>query len=88
MKLNKDYVTHMVDSEQIMVATGKSINKFNGLARANSTAAFIIETLKNDCSEADVVAAVLSNYEVSEEKAKEDVTKIIAQLKTIGAIDD
>lgn len=46
MKLKNGFITHEIDGEQIMVATGKI--SFAGLVRSNKTAAFIVDSLKTE----------------------------------------
>ena len=49
MKLNPKFLTHETKGEHITVSTTGT--KFNGLIRSNPTAAFIVESLKNDTTE-------------------------------------
>ena len=86
MKLNKNYVTYMNDGTQIMVSVDSSM--FSGLVRSNETAAFVIDCLKEDTDIDSIVEKMLAEYEVSEEKAREDIEKVIDTLQTIGALDE
>lgn len=86
MKLKKGFITHMLGDEQIMVAAGPAAQEFHGLVRSNETAAFIIDCLKSDVSESDIVARILETYDVSAEIAQKDVRKILEKLQEIGAI--
>jgi Coenzyme PQQ synthesis protein D (PqqD). len=86
MKLKDGFITHDFDGEQIMVAVGAAAGQFHGLVRSNRTAALIIECLKQDNTEEQVVEAVLGRFDASREKVTEDVHKIIVDLKQIGAI--
>ena len=86
MKLNKNYVTYMNDETQIMVSIDSSL--FSGIVRSNETAAFVIDSLKEETDIESIVKKILSEYEVSEEKAREDIGKVIDTLKTIGALDE
>ena len=45
MRLKKGFVTHTTNNEQVLVAADGS---FNGIAKSNPTAAFIVDCLKND----------------------------------------
>ncbi len=86
MKLKEDFITHDSGSEQIMVAVGKEANRFHGLVRSNKTAAFMIECLKQERKEEQIVDAVLGKYDVSRAVVAKDVHKLIADLRQIGAI--
>ena len=86
MKLKKGFITHMLGDEQIMVAAGPAAQEFHGLVRSNETAAFIIDCLKSDVSESDIIAQILEVYDVDPETAQRDVRAILEKLREIGAI--
>lgn len=86
MKLNKDFITHETDGEQVMVALGNS--SFSGVVRSNKTAAFIVDMLKNDVTREDIIKAMLEKYDAEEAVIAKDVDGVIAKLKGIGAIDE
>lgn len=88
MKLAKGFITQDVRGTQMMVAAGPAAKKFNGMVRANETAAFIINCLKKNTTEEKIIKAVLDEYDTTEEIAAEQVRKIIDQLRGIGAIDE
>jgi len=87
MKLKKGFVTHMVGNEQMMVAAGPATKIFHGLVRSNETAAFIVDCLKQETTEAAIVDAMLERYEVSRETLESDVHGIIEKLNSIGALE-
>jgi hypothetical protein len=74
------YVTE-VEDEYVAVATGKAAKKFKGMIRMNGTAAFVVKQLKKRTTEEKLVAAVLGEYEVSEEVARENVANILEKLR-------
>lgn len=86
MKLNPKFLTHETKGEHITVSTTGT--QFNGLIRSNPTAAFIIETLKTDTTESELVDKLLAKYDVDRPTAEKDVASIIAQLRRIGAVID
>lgn len=86
MKLKDGFITHDSDKKQIMVAVGDAADKFHGLVRSNKTAAFIIECLKQESTEEQIVDAILEKFDVSRDMVTKDVHRIIADLRKIGAI--
>lgn len=86
MKLKNGFVTHDMGGEQIMVATGDA--SFPGLVRSNPTAAFIVDCLKQDTTKEAIVEAMLNKYDVTEQVAAADVDKILAKLRSVGALDE
>ena len=86
MKLNPKFLTHETKGEHITVSTTGT--KFNGLIRSNPTAGFIIECLKSDTTQAEIVDKMLAKYDVDRPTAEKDVADIISKLRSIGAVID
>ena len=86
MKLNPKFLTHETKGEHITVSTTGT--QFNGLIRSNPTAAFIIETLKTDTTESELVDKLLAKYDVDRPTAEKDIADIISKLRSIGAVID
>lgn len=87
MQLSKDFITHEIDGDHIMISIDS--DKFSGIVRSNATAATIIECLKEETSVEAVADRLAEEYEgVTREQATADVEKIVEQLKDIGAIED
>ncbi len=85
MKLKDNFITHETDGEQIMVAAGGS---FAGMVRSNATAAFIVDCLKIDTTEAEILDKMLGKYDADAEVMAKDIKAIIGKLRKIGAIDE
>lgn len=88
MKLKEGFITHNSDGEQIMVAVGDGANHFHGLVRSNPTAAFIIGCLKEETTQGQIVDKLLEVFEAPWDVVTRDVHKVIATLRSIGAIDE
>ena len=86
MKLKNDFITHDTGTESMLVPTGKAA--FSGLVRGNRTFGAIVELLKQDTSEAEVIAAMKARYDAPEEIIARDVRKILTELREIGAIEE
>ena len=87
MKLKSGFVTHTVGDEQMMVATGPAGKHFHGLIRSNETAAFIVDRLKEETTEQEIVDAMRREYDAPEEVIARDVHRIIGKLQEIGALE-
>lgn len=85
MKLKSNFITHMSGNEQLMISAG---GNFNGMVRSNSTAAEIIDMLKNEITREEIIAAMFEKYDVEESVLAADVDKVIGKLREIGAIDE
>lgn len=85
MKLKNGFVTREMAGEQIMVS---STGAFSGLVRSNATAAFIVDCLKEEISEQEIVAKMLEKYDAEETVISADVKRILDTLRKIGALDE
>jgi methyltransferase-like protein len=85
MKLKKEFVSHYLSDEQILVSASGT---FNGYVKSNKTAAFIVDLLKDDISEEGIVQKLLEKYDVEEDVVKKDVRCVLDLLFKIGAIDE
>lgn len=86
MKLKEGFITHETDGEQIMVGAGQV--HFSGLVRSNRTAAFIVDCLKRETTAAQITDAMAAKYDAPKTVIAADVEKILAQLRSIGALDE
>ncbi|MBR4626513.1 MAG: PqqD family protein [Ruminococcus sp.] len=85
MKLNPKFLTHVTKGEHYIIST--SDTKFKGIVKNNETAAFIVECLKTDTTETDVVDKLLAEYKGADRPTVErDVAGIISKLRSIGAL--
>ena len=86
MKLKDGFITYESGEYQILVPTGGQ--QFSGLLRSNETAAFIINTLKEEKSRESVVQAVVDHYAIDTDRAGRGVDAVLNQLRQIGALDE
>ena len=85
MKLKEEFLLHNTGDESILVPTGKA--GFSGLVRGNKTLGAVLELLKSETTEEEIVSALRSRFEAPEGAIEADVAKAIAELRRIGAID-
>ena len=86
MKLRSDFITHITESESLLVPTGTA--GFSGLVRGNKPLGAILEALKKDVSEQEIVAALMNRFSAPEEAITRDVKKALDELRKIGALDE
>ena len=87
MKLKSGFITHKLGNTQMMVATGPAAKVFHGLIRSNETAAFIVDCLKKETTEQEIVEAMLQEYDAPEELIARDVHSVVEKLQGIGALE-
>lgn len=87
MKLKQGFFTSEYQGKQLLLASGAAAADFHGIVRSNETAAFIVDCLKQETTQAQIVAALLETYDVTPETAARDVERIVETLNGIGALE-
>lgn len=87
MKINPDFTIQKVGTFYVAVAIGETSKTFHGMVKLNETGAFLWKKLaESDCTEEDLVDALLSEYDVDRETAAADVHRIVEGLRTGGIL--
>lgn len=86
MKLNKDFLLHNTDRESLLVPTGSA--GFSGVVRGNKTLGAVLELLKNEITEEELIASLRERFEAPEGVVEKDVAKTLGELRRIGALDE
>ena len=86
MKLSKDFLIHNTNGDTVLVPVGGT--GFSGIVRGNKTLGAVLELLKTDVSEEDIVASLKSRFDAPEGAIERDVKKALNELRKIGAIDE
>lgn len=82
MQINKDFTIQKVGASYVAVAVGETSKNFHGMIRLNETGAFLWNQMtERDMTEAELVDALLAEYDVDRETAEKDVQRIIKSLK-------
>ena len=87
MQINKDFTIQQVGAAYIAVPVGKTSMTFHGMIRLNETGAFLWKLMaERDCTEEDLVEALLGEYDVAREIAARDVHAIVEQLRASNVL--
>jgi len=86
MKLNVNFIHHQLDGQAVIVPTAGA--DFHGLIQGNKTLAVIVDCLKQDTTEEEIVDTLCTRFDGDREIIKADVAEAVKKLKEIGAIDD
>ena len=86
MKLKSSFVTQTIDDTQFLVPLGNE--KFHGIVRSNSTAAFIVDHLKEDTTKEAIIDAMCEQYDAPRETIAADVEKALETLRRVGALEE
>lgn len=81
IKIKKGFVVRKVGGENIVVPIGETSKTFHGMIRLNDSGNFLWTFFTAEHTEEEAVAALLREYDVDEETAKNDVAEFVNVLK-------
>lgn len=81
MQIKKDFTIQKVGASYVAVAVGETSKHFHGMVRLNETGAFLWKLMaEKDCTEEELVEAMLAEYDVDRETVTADVRRIVENL--------
>lgn len=80
MKIKPGFIIRKLADNYVVVSVNNQ-NEFQGMIQLNQTGAFIWQQLEAGKNEDEILSLMLEKYEISEEKAKEDITLFIEKLR-------
>lgn len=86
MKLKSSFVTQKIDDTQFLVPLGNE--SFRGIVKSNSTAAFIVDQLKEETTKEAIIDAMCAEYDAPRETIEADVEKALNTLRSVGALEE
>ena len=86
MKLKQGFVLREVAGETVVVPVEAELN-FNGMITLNEAAKVLWNVLENETSTEDLVKAILSEFDVDEKTAQNDVDAFVQKLKGLDFLE-
>ena len=83
MRLNDSFVTHDNKDGQVMVDVS---GRFSGIIKSNKSAAFVVDLLKEEHTEEELVEALFAKYDAPKEVLASDVHDLLDKLRKAGAL--
>ena len=87
MKVQKEFVLREIAGDYVIIPTGKTVLTFNGLITVNEVGADLWKMLQSDVTFEDLLQGILSEYDVDEETAREDIREFLDTLIRGGILD-
>jgi len=83
MKIKEGYLLRQVAGQTVVLPADDTLN-LNMMITLNDTGAFLWEQLQSETDEQKLVAALLGEYDVTEETARRSVAEFIKKLNDHG----
>ncbi|MBO4940774.1 MAG: PqqD family protein [Clostridia bacterium] len=88
MKIKSDYLLRSVAGYYMVVPVGENSLDFNGVINLNESGAFLWRAMEKETTAPEMVAALLSEYDVDEKTAEADVEAFIKRMREAKLIDE
>lgn len=86
MKIEKEYVLREIAGDHIIIPVGMTVLEFNGLITVNKVGVFLWKMLQEEVTMEELVQAVLNEYDVEEEVARNDIQEFVEKLTDAGVL--
>ena len=88
MKIKKDYVLRQVADTWVVLPLGDAAVDFSGMLTLNESGAMLWKILEQGADRDELTAALLDEYEVSQEMALTDVDAFLNKLLRAGCLEE
>ena len=86
MKLKEGFVLRKVSGQTVVLPTGGDLD-LNMMIKLNVTGRFLWELLEKGAETEEMVSAMLQEYDIEEENAKEYVEQFVQKVKENGFLE-
>lgn len=83
MKVKGDLILREVAGESILIPVGSTALHIKGMINLTESGVLLWKRLQTECSEEDLVDAVVEEYDVDRETAAADVQSFLGQLRQL-----
>ena len=88
MKAKPGFILRQVVGEYMLMPTDDNIGVFKGVVLFNSTSAFAWEKMQEDVSRADLVAAMVKEFDADEATVSRDLDLLLDKLNQLNLIEN
>ena len=86
MKGSNQFILRTIADEHLLIPVGEAALSVKGLIALSEGGKLLFEKLKSGCTKADLIAALMAEYEVSEEIASQDTDAFLNQMRQLGML--
>ena len=85
-KASENIILREIAGESILVPVGPLARRVHGMISLSESGRILWDCLQRECAEEELVNALLSEYDVDEQTAREDVTAFLEKLSGFGLL--
>lgn len=83
-RASSGYVLREIAGEHILIPVGSAAVNFSGLINLNGSGVLLWHKLQTECTEEELVNALLDEYEIDRDTAAADVVQFLDKLRGAG----
>lgn len=87
MRAIQDVILREIAGESILIPVGETALSIHGMISLSESGRLIWERLQTECSEEMLVGAILGEYEIDEETARQDVEAFLEKLRRLHLLE-
>ncbi len=88
VKIKNGFLLREIAGTPVIIPVGERVIEFKGMLMPNETGSFIWKKLLSDITYDDLLSAILEEYDVDENMARDDLDAFLAEVRSIGAIEE
>ena len=86
MRIKEGFILREMGETFAAVPVEGESKQFYGMIQLNETGAFLWRNMEKECSEDQLVAALMETYDVDETQAKKDVSAVVEKFRKAGIL--
>ena len=88
MKATSEVVLREIAGESLLIPVGRTALKIHGMITLSESGLLLWKRLQTECTEDELVEALLTEYQVDRETASADVKAFIRQMQEVGILEE
>ena len=87
LKATSEVVLREIAGENLLIPVGQTALKIHGMITLSESGLLLWKRLQTECTEDELVEALLTEYQVDRETAAADVKAFIRQMQEVGILE-
>ena len=88
MKIKGQFVSRTIADENLLIPAGEIAMKIKGLIAVSESGKLLFDHLVTGCSQDELVALLMSEYDVDLETARTDVESFLNQMRQLNMLEE
>lgn len=86
LKASNQFILRQIAGDNLLIPVGAAANQTKGLILLSESGMLLYEKLKHGCTKEALVAALLAEYDVTEDEARADTDAFLEQMRQLNML--